>query len=303
MLDQVLKSYLEYICGKNNIRENVHLKTCTTMRVGGTARYVIKVTTKTMLTRLISALNFIEYPYKVIGAGSNIIPSDRGFNGAIIKLDFKEIVENQNFLYADAGASLVSVVKRAEQCGLGGLEWACGIPGTVGGAVVGNAGAFGSCIANTVPIVDVLTNGKIVSMESSDCKFAYRESRFKKSKRYIILGAYFSLERRDPEEIRALQSKYTEKRIAAQPSGASAGSIFRNPTTPEKTLPAAGALIEKLGLKGTRIGGAVISEKHANFIINDNNATARDVRKLIALVKKRVKDTYDLELLTEVELM
>jgi UDP-N-acetylmuramate dehydrogenase len=297
MLDQVLKSYLEYICGKGNVRENVPLKNHTTMRVGGNARYFIRVTTKTNLTRLISALNFIEYPYKIIGGGSNIIPKDSGFNGAILRLEFKEIIENQNFLYADAGASLVAVARRAQECGLGGLEWACGIPGTVGGAVVNNAGAFGGCIADTVPIVDVLQNGKIVSLENADCKFSYRQSKFKKSHRYIVLGAYFALERKDPVKIKEMMDAYTQKRIATQPQGFSSGSVFKN-----IGVTSAGATIDKLGLKGTRIGGAVISPKHANFIINDNNASAKDVRALITLVKKRVKEAYDIDLETEVEL-
>ncbi|MDR0462464.1 MAG: UDP-N-acetylmuramate dehydrogenase [Christensenellaceae bacterium] len=296
MLDQVLKSYLEHICGKTNVRENVHLKTCTTFKIGGPARFFVKATTKTMLVKLISALNFIEYPYRVIGAGSNLLASDKGYDGVIIRLDFKEIIENQNFIYADAGASFTSIVKKAEEWELGGLEWAYGIPGTIGGAIFGNAGAFGSCISDVVPIVDVLLNGEIVSMDTVACKFKYRESLFQRNRKYTILGAYFALERRDGDKIRALQQQYITKRTQTQPSGPSAGSVFRNP--PGNS---AGAIIDKLGFRDTQIGGAVVSPKHANFIINEGGATAKDVTRLINKIKKRVKDAYGISLKTEIE--
>ena len=298
VLESVLKSYLEYLCGKSNVRENVQMRNHTTFKIGGPARFFIKVTNKTMLVRLISALNFIEYPYRVIGSGSNLLVGEKGFGGVIIRLTFNDIVENGNFIYADAGAILSTVSKKAAELGLGGLEFLCGIPGTVGGAICGNAGAFGGCIATVVPIVDVLINGEIISMDTIACKFEYRTSIFKKKRDIIILGAYFSLRRSSRQVIEKKQKEYLELRASIQPQGACAGSIFHNPPGQ-----AAGQLIDRLGLKGTRIGGAVVSEKHANFIMNECNATAGDVIKLIKLIKKRVRDTYSIKLKNEIEFL
>lgn len=298
VLEQVLKSYLEYICGQNNVRENVSMKNYTTFHVGGPARFFVKVTSKKMLLRLISALNFIEYKYRVIGGGSNLLVSDKGFDGVIIKLDYRDIVENGHFIYADAGAPLHAVVNKAMELGLGGLEFAYGLPGTVGGAIFGNAGAFGSNMASVVPMVDVLVNGEIKSMDAFQCKFAYRTSFFQNNRHYIILGAYFSLVKRDTDIIKQNQEQYLAARKMSQPGGFSAGSVFRNP--PDKS---AGQLIDGLGLKNLRIGGAVVSDKHANFIINDGTATAGDIIKLIRTIKKRVRDAYGINLKTEIEII
>jgi len=288
------------------VRENVPLSTCTTFRIGGPARFLINVKSKEILVRLLSALNYVEYPYRIIGGGSNILADDKGFDGVVIKLGFREIVENGNFIYADAGCSLVSVVQKSAQLGLSGLEFACGIPGTVGGAVFGNAGAFGSSMSDVVAMVDVLVDGEIVSLDNLQCKFKYRESVLKNKNKnltdgsggMVIIGAYFSLRQDQPQDIQTRIKENTQARLLVQPKGANAGSVFRNP--PGQS---AGALIDKLGLKGTKIGGAMISEKHANFIINEGDATAKDVRKIISLVKKRVKETYGINLKTEIGIM
>jgi len=182
-----------------------------------------------VLLRLVSALKFIEYPYRVIGIGSNILARDGGFDGVIIRMRSGEIVENGNIIYADAGAPLVSVAARAAELELTGLEFSAGIPGTVGGAVFGNAGAFGSNISDVTVMVDVLKDGEIVSMDNKSCKFAYRTSIFQKKRDIVILGAYFSLKRGDGDKIRAKMGEYLEKRQASQPVGRSAGCTFRNP--------------------------------------------------------------------------
>jgi len=291
-----LLSYIEYICGKQNVRMNVPLANYTTMRVGGDAKFFVRVQSRKSLLRLISALGFIEYPYRILGGGSNIIVPDNGFDGVVIKLCFSEIVENGNFIYADAGANTIAVSKRARDLGLTGLEFACGIPGTVGGAVYGNAGAFGSCISNVVVMVDVLANGEIISVDAGRCKFDYRTSVFKRKRNWIIIGAYFALGRGEVAEITETMRGFTEKRLAVCPKNPNAGSVFRNPEGQS-----AGHLIDKLGLKGKKVGGASIHLGHANFIINDGDATARDILKLVAQIKKRVRDAYGIKLMTEVE--
>ena len=298
-MDAVLRTYLEHILGKGSVEMNVPMSKKTTWHVGGVAKFFVTPKSKTDLARLVSALDYIEYPYKIIGAGSNLLVNDKGFDGVIIRLAFSDIVENGNFIYADAGASLISVVKRATELGLGGLEFACGIPGTVGGAIFGNAGAHGSDISNVVTLVDVLCGGEVVTLDSKQCKFGYRTSVFRGGSggnAPIILGAYFYLLPTKKEVILNKITEYTQKRIANQPTGFNAGSVFRNPAGQS-----AGALIDKLGLKGTKIGGAMISDKHANFIINTGNATARDIEKLIKLIKKRVFEEYKIKLQTEIQ--
>ena len=307
VLDQVLKSYLEHICGKSNVKTGVPLSKYTTFGIGGPAKFLVDVKSKGILVRLLSALKYIEHPHRIIGMGSNLLVSDYGYDGVIIRLKFQEIIENGNIIYADAGASLVSVSRYAEALGLSGLEFACGIPGTVGGAVYGNAGAFGSSISDVVVMVDVLRDGQIISVDNKDCKFGYRTSVFKKGG--IILGAYFFLRHDDASSITARMQEYTERRLASQPAGHSAGSIFRNHSisgSMQHVLPqntSAGAMIDNLGLKGFSIGGAQVSTKHANFIINTGGATAGDVKKLIALIKKRVKATYGITLKAEIEMI
>jgi len=276
---------------------NVPLSAHTTIKVGGEALFFITVKSKGTLLRVISALKYIEYPYLIIGAGSNLLASDKGFDGVVIKLGFREVVENGNFIYADAGASVMSVGQKAAELGLSGMEFACGIPATVGGAVVSNAGAHGSSVSEIVAMVDVLSKGEIISLDNQQCKFGYRKSIFQ-NRDYIVLGAYFWLKQDSPETIRKRIAENTQARINTQPKGASAGSVFRNPSGSS-----AGALIDGLGLKGTRIGGAVISEKHANFIINDGGATQKDILQLIKLIKKRVKDAYSITLKTEIEIL
>ena len=300
MVEKVLLSYLEHICGKVNVRENVPLSNLTTFNIGGPARFVVTVQTKDALVRLVSALIYIEYPFKIIGSGSNILASDDGFDGVVVKLGFREIVENGNFIYADAGASLVSVSKRACELGFSGVEFACGIPGTIGGAVIGNVGAFGSCMKDIVVMVDVLEieTGEIRSLDNIECGFDYRESLFKSSTKYIILGAYLGLLKDDKNNIQFRMDMNNQKRIESQPKGSCAGSIFRNPTGYS-----AGAIIDGLGLKGTRVGGAVISDKHANFIMNDGNATAKDVTDLINMIQERAQKEKGLDLLLEIEIM
>lgn len=292
-----MKSYLEHILGKCNVKMDVPMSTRTTFRIGGNAKFFVTPKTRETMLRLASALDYIEYPFRVIGAGSNVLFGDGGFDGVIIRPAFCEIVENGNFIYADAGASIGAVVKKATELGLSGLEFACKIPATVGGAVATNAHGHGACIRDVVTLVDVLRGGEIISIDMG-----------KIAKTDIILGAYFYLRTGNTRDITALIDEYTARRLATQPTGASAGCTFRNPTPRDLVgavaggyIAPAGALIDQIGLKGTRIGGAEISQKHANFILNTGGATARDVVRLINLIKKSVLEKHGIKLTCEIE--
>jgi UDP-N-acetylmuramate dehydrogenase len=305
VFDQTLKSYLEHICGAENVAVDVPLAGKTTLGVGGAAKFFVTATHKGALVRILNALEYIEYPYKIIGGGSNLLVEDGGFDGVVIKLGFCEIVENGTFIYADAGANLSAVAATARDMELTGLEFAFGIPGTVGGAVYGNVGAAGGAMADVVVIVDILEGGEIRSIDAADCAFSYRKSVFKRS-RSVILGAYFHLERGNRADIDAKMKSIVAARRNSQPVGRTAGCIFKNPTKipAGETAPlSAGALIDRCGLKGFRIGGAVVSQVHANFIVNDGGATARDIKELIRVVRSRVREKFGVVLREEIEKM
>lgn len=299
-MEQVLKSYLEYICGNDNVAENVALSTKTTFRIGGPARWFVTVPTKEALLRLISTLNYIGQPWFIIGAGANILASDSGYNGVVIRLGFKNIMDNGCFIYADAGASLKRLCNFAREQSLSGLEFAAGIPGTVGGAVFMNAGAFGGQISDVIAMADVLVDGEVKTMDARELAFKYRHSLFHRKPGWIILGAYFFLKKcTNQQEIVATEQKFLKMRLQSQPAGPSAGSIFKRP------LPdfAVGKAIDELGLKGIQIGGARISDKHAGFIINAGDATCKDVLALIKLVRREIKQKHDLYLQTEIQIL
>jgi len=294
-MEQILKSYLEYICGKENVAENVALSTKTTIKIGGPARWFVTVPTKEALMRLISTLKYIEQPWFIIGAGANILASDKGYNGVVIKLGFKDIIDNGCFVYADAGASLKMVCNFARENSLSGLEFASGIPGTVGGAVFMNAGAFGGQVSDVVAMVDALIDGEVRTVDTRQLNFKYRSSVFQK-KDWIILGAYFFLKTCiDKAEITSKENAFLTQRIKTQPALPSAGSVFKRP--------AIGKIIDELGLKGTQIGGARISDLHAGFIVNTGGATCGDVMKLIRLVRKKVKNERGISLQTEIKML
>jgi UDP-N-acetylmuramate dehydrogenase len=298
--EQVLKGYLEYICGKENVDENVMLSTKTTFRIGGPARFFVTVQTKEQLMRLVSTLKYIEQRWFIIGAGANVLASDNGYDGVVIKLGFTEIVDNGCFVYADAGASLKKLCNFAREHTLAGLEFASGIPGTVGGAVYMNAGAHGAQTSDVVAMVDVLIDGEVRALDINTLNFKYRHSVFHNKPDWIILGAYFFLRKcSTPAEISAKQQKFLALRSQSQPNQPSAGSVFKRPSDDF----AVGKAIDELGLKGTQIGGACISEKHAGFIVNTGGATCDDVLKLIKLVRRKIKQAHGLYLQTEIQML
>jgi len=245
--------------------------------------------------------------------------SDSGFPGMIIKMENSHFKISEKSIFSEAGARLSQIVNSAGFRGMTGFEWAVGIPGTVGGAIRGNAGAFGGCIGQIIEKVRFLDdNLEIKEIDASQCDFSYRNSFFKKNPEFIIVSASFKLESADKSEIESRMKEYIKKRTSSQPYGSSsAGSFFENPSVRnEKLLKlfeadtgihdkngkiAAGWLISEAGLLGKNVGGAKISEKHANFILNTGGATAQDVIILMCIVKQRIRNRFGINLKEEVQ--
>ena len=281
------------------VEENIPLSKMTTLRIGGVARYVVYPENTLSLQGVMNKLNQYHIPYKVIGKGSNLLCSDEPFDGVIIRLDrylCNAYFDNEH-LVAEAGCSIIALSYEAMKNELSGLEFASGIPGTVGGVTFMNAGAYKSSMADVIDSVSVYRDGKIEWIQNADCGFSYRTSIFQKHPDWIILAVKMTLQKGDQKEIRELMDSRRERRMNSQPLDKhSAGSIFRNP----EEIPA-WKLIEGAGFRGKRIGDAVVSEKHVNFIVNENHASAKDFITLVTDVQKAVKDKYDIDLYMEVE--
>ena len=268
----------------------------TSFKIGGAADTYIKVKNTDQLKTILHECREANVDYYIIGNGSNVLVSDKGYRGVVIRLggDFKKIsLVDENTIYCSAGASLASLCKFALNCGLSGLEFAWGIPGTVGGAVFMNAGAYGGEMKDVVLSVSHLTkDGKAGRTERGDLEFGYRTSVYRRNG-CIITGVVLRLEKGNQDDIRAKMDDFMGRRSSKQPlEYPSAGSVFKRP---EGAF--AGALIEQCGLKGKTRGGAQVSEKHAGFIINKSKATAADVKALIREIQTTVYDRtgYTLE--------
>ncbi len=268
----------------------------TTFKIGGNADAYIKVNSLSKLSAILKECRQSEVDYMILGNGSNLLVSDEGIKGAVIRLDgdFRQItLIDDTIIYCGAGASLAYLCKFALKCGLTGLEFAWGIPGTVGGAVFMNAGAYDGEMKQVVHSVSHISpEGEIGRTEKENLEFGYRTSVYR-SNNMIITGVTLKLEKGNPDEIRRKMDDFLERRSTKQPlEYPSAGSVFKRP---EGAF--AGALIEQCGLKGKMCGGAQVSEKHAGFIINKSNATAKDVRNLISEIQSTVseKTGYNLE--------
>ena len=277
-------------------RKNEPLSRHTTFKIGGCADTYVKVTSVSKLSAILKECEESDVDYMIIGNGSNILAPDEGYHGVVIRLDgdFRKIsLVDDDTIYCGAGASLASLCKFALNCGLSGLEFAWGIPGTVGGAVFMNAGAYGGEMKNVVYSVNHLTpSGEAGRVEKDDLEFGYRTSVYRKNKA-IITGVTLKMKKANPNDIRTEMDDYLGRRSDKQPLDyPSAGSVFKRPEGAY-----AGALIEQCGLKGHSHGDAQVSEKHAGFIINKNNATANDVKSLIREVQTKVYDEtgYNLE--------
>jgi UDP-N-acetylmuramate dehydrogenase len=275
----------------------------TTMRVGGTADLLVTAHNGFELRGLVRFARSRGLPLTVLGRGSNVIVSDRGVRGLVVQVRAEQSRVDGDRYAASAGVAMARAATETQKAGLSGLEFGLAIPGTIGGAVWGNAGAHGGDIAAVLESADVLlADGTEAHLPAAALGLSYRDSRFKHqddpAAREIILGATFHLEPAPATVIRERLEDIRHWRQAHQPLGVpSAGSVFRNP----EGGPAAGLLIDRAGLKGLRIGGATVSEKHANFIVSDQTGSAADVRRLADHVRATIRATDGIDLIFEVE--
>jgi len=271
------------------VLENASLKELNTYKIECFAKYLVYVKDQESLVKL---LKNIKLPYFILGGGSNIILKDEFFNGIVIKLDnLKKINYEDDYVEVESGVNLNSFINDLLKKGFVNLGLLFGIPGSVGGAIMGNAGCYGKSIFDELISVKIIDDGKIKEIEKENIKYGYRYSEFKE-KNIVIISAKFRLEKGNVEEIRNQIKMNLEKRINSQPlEYPNAGSVFKNPEGFS-----AGKLIEEAGLKGLKIGGAMISEKHANFIINHDNAKALDIIELIKIVKNKIKEINNIDL-------
>lgn len=285
--------------GLGTYKENVSLKTLTTYKTGGIARLLVFPNSVESLIRIIEIVKENNIKYKIFGNGSNILASSNKYDGVIIKLTkLNNLIENDGQIEVEAGYNFALLANNMSKKGYTGLEFACGIPATVGGAVYMNAGAYLSDVSNVLTKVDILDeNLELKTLKNEELEYSYRHSIFM-SKNWIILKAYFKLEKGDKDKIIALINDRKNRRVTSQPLDyPSAGSVFRNP---EGQF--AGKLIEDSNLKGYTHGGGQISDKHANFIINKNDATAEDIKYLMDLAQSEVEKNYGIKMKIEQEL-
>ena len=282
------------------VRHDEPLAKHTTLRVGGRADVYVEPASEADLAAVVKLCGVRGVPFFVIGRGSNLLVRDGGFRGVVICLshaDFSKIEFDDERLRCGAGAKLKNVAVEGRRHGLSGLEFLEGIPGSVGGALRMNAGAMGGATFDVVESVRLMDlDGNVREFEPGEMSVAYRGCATLKN--HIALGAVFRGRRDSPESIAQRMSAFSQKRWASQPAAPSAGCAFKNPPSI-----LAGKLIDELGLKGARVGGAVVSREHGNFIVNDGNATARDVLELIALLQAKAKSERGIELQTEVEII
>lgn len=298
-MNQILLDKIIEIVGVNNIKESEPLSKHTTFRVGGEADLFVHVDSEEKAVSLIRLLSIEKEDFYIIGNGSNLLVSDKGFSGVIIEIGSRlsDISVDGEYVTAKAGALIVKVSNEAYKASLTGLEFASGIPGTVGGAIVMNAGAYGGemkDIVKSVKMLDMETM-EIVTKSSDEMDFSYRTSIVKKHP-YLVLEVRMKLSKGDEALIKARMDELKEQRTTKQPlEYPSAGSTFKRP---EGYF--AGKLIQDSGLKGYTVGGAQVSQKHSGFVVNIGNATASDIYNLIKDVQKKVLDDSGVELTPEV---
>ncbi len=309
------------------VRENIPLAQYTTFKIGGPARYFYIAKTTEEIVNAVKIAKSKEIPFYILGNGSNVLVSDQGFNGLVVKIQNSKFkIQNDNLKFkiaCDSGIFLTKLVNETVKAGLTGLEWAIGIPGTVAGAIVGNAGAFGRSMAEFAESVEIFDSDTLVqrAISNAECEFGYRNSVFKERKNYVIIKTILKLNKADAEKSKEQTKEYLEKRKERHPMGPSAGSVFKNPSIAEnqkafeklakkfseaEKFRAAGKipvgwLVDELGLRGRKIGGAMISEKHGNFILNAGGAKAKDVVTLVSLIKQNVRVNFGIQLQEEIQ--
>lgn len=293
-LFEFLKSRLPEECIKRDEPMGLH----TTFRVGGNADFFLEISSPKELADIIKYLKQTEHSYFILGNGSNLLVGDKGYDGVILHLGerFSGITVEKETITVQAGALLSTVAKTAAKHGLAGMEFASGIPGTIGGAVVMNAGAYDGEMKQIITMVTVMTDrGEILELDNETMEFGYRTSIIK-NRPFIVLSARLDLKKGNIEEIQEKMDDFGNRRRSKQPlEYPSAGSTFKRP---EGYF--AGKLIMDAGFRGYRIGGAQVSEKHCGFIINVGNATAADISELMDEVIEKVKDKFDVTLEPEI---
>tara|TARA_B100000579_G_C22802912_1_gene840903 strand:+ start:77 stop:994 length:918 start_codon:yes stop_codon:yes gene_type:complete len=281
-------------------RINEPMKKHTTFGIGGPVDFLILPTDNSQISNIIKSINNNNIKFCFLGSGSNILVADEGIRGAVISLkkSSKKIIFKDSTVFAECGVMLGALVQEIHKHNITGFETLMGVPGTLGGALIMNAGAFGSEISNNLLFVNAIDiNGNIKKYFVEDIEFSYRKSNFLENE--ILIDALFKCEKDSQEIINNKKNAASNQRKKTQPlTYKSAGSIFKNPENV-----AAGYLIDKAGLKGMKIGGARISEKHANFIVNLGNAKCKDVLGLIKIIKDKIFKLYEIELELEIKII
>lgn len=320
MNNEILKKLNENL--ENKVQQNIILKDYTTYRVGGPAEYLIEAENMDLLVNSFKISQELKINFLILGGGSNVVIADQGIRGLVIINRVKEVKIIDEIIEVTSGYNLSKLVKETALAGLSGLDFAAGIYGTVGGAVAGNAGAYGSDMSQVITEIEVIEpSGKLKRLKNENLKYKYRSSIFKDGGYpAIILRAWLKLHKGDSEKITQLINQHLEERIkSCQEDYPSAGCVFRNIPFSEvnlddlknkgleidkfreiKKIPA-GYLIERLDLKGKKIGGAMVSKEHGNFIYNIDNATAEDIITLISYIKQQVRDNYGIQLKEEIK--
>lgn len=303
----------------SRVNENEPMSKHTNFRIGGPAKWFVEVRSVNELQEVLNVAKKNNLATVVIGGGSNLLVSDAGFNGIVIQIAMRAYEIRGTTIKAQAGVLSSALARATVASGLAGLAWAISLPGTIGGAVRGNAGCFGGQMGDRVVSVEVLRNGEIAQVPKSDLSFGYRDSSFKHNSD-VILTATFELEIGNAQELKSELDDILMKRKTSQPMGASsAGCLFKNVDVTDDDLKrleskleisdsmksshrlGAGWIIDRLGLKGMQIGGARVSEAHGNFIQNTGSATADDIVQLASLIKTRARDEYGIMLHEEIE--
>jgi UDP-N-acetylmuramate dehydrogenase len=288
----------------SDLQESMQMANFTTMNVGGPADALLIAHSADQLAQMVAKVWELEIPLKIIGSGSNLLISDKGIRGVVIVNHAHNVRINARSqpvtVWAESGALMINVGRQLALRGLSGMEWAATIPGTVGGAVYGNAGAFGKETCRSLVKVDLQHREKgRAEWTCDELQYSYRASLLKREiLDAVILSATFEVADGDAKQIQADIDSYRERRLRTQPPGASMGSVFRNPPDDK-----AGRLIEAVGLKGKQIGGAIISPKHANFILNEGGAKAQDILDLLVLARESVEKQFNIALIPEVEVI
>ena len=301
-MNQYLKyrNLFEKIYSENEMMIDENMSNHIYFKVGGPADILVSPSSIDQLLETLKICKENNIPYYIIGNGSNLLVKDGGIRGVVIKLvNLNKIQSRGNFIKAEAGVLLKDVSKRAVENSLTGFEFACGIPGSVGGAVFMNAGAYDGEIKNVIKEAEVIDqNGNLIFLDKEQLELGYRTSKVMKEN-YVVVSALFQLEEGNEEKIQGRVDELTAKREEKQPlEYPSAGSTFKRP---EGYF--AGKLIQDAGLKGYSIGGAAVSSKHSGFVINKGGATAKDILDLIAHIQKEVKDQFGVDLYPEVRIL